>query len=138
MKEQIVLDYKVLSIKPLYLYDHSGITISTKSFNDRWDSGQVGWVIVDEKQLNKICGEDYERSEEKLSSIIEGEVDTYDKYLTGEVYRYEVYEVETCSLGHEHRNLVESCGGYFGYDNCKQEGESVLQYLEKNLSEVEQ
>ncbi len=135
MKEQIVLEYKVLMIKPLYLYDHSGITISTKPFGCQWDSGQVGWVFIDEKQLEKMCGKDFDRSETKLDSIIENEVDTYDKYLTGEVYRYEVYEVETCSLGHEHRNLVESCGGYFGEEECESEGKSVIQHLEGSIVE---
>ena len=28
---------------PLYIYDHSGITMSTVGFSDTWDSGQVGW-----------------------------------------------------------------------------------------------
>jgi len=29
---------------PLYLYDHSGITMRTTSFADPWDSGQVGII----------------------------------------------------------------------------------------------
>ena len=36
---------------PLYLYDHSGLSISTKNaypFNDQWDAGQVGFIIVSE------------------------------------------------------------------------------------------
>ena len=53
MKEQIIKDYKVLMIKPLYLYDHSGITISTSSFGCNFDSGQVGWVFVDETKFKK-------------------------------------------------------------------------------------
>ena len=34
---------------PLYLYDHSGITMSTGSFCDSWDSGQVGFISVNER-----------------------------------------------------------------------------------------
>lgn len=33
-------------ILPLYLYDHSGITISTGPFSCSWDSGQVGYIYV--------------------------------------------------------------------------------------------
>jgi hypothetical protein len=36
-------------IKPLYLYDHSGITMSTSDeypYNDRWDAGCVGYAYV--------------------------------------------------------------------------------------------
>ena len=41
---------KVISDKyitlPLYLMDHSGLAMQTTSFNDPWDSGQVGWIYV--------------------------------------------------------------------------------------------
>jgi hypothetical protein len=133
LKEQIESDYKVLMIKPLYLYDHSGITISTSSFNDRWDSGQVGWVFIDEKQWKLMMGNDTDINEERLSEIIDSDVKTYDQYITGEVYRYTIYEIETCSLGHEHKNYVEGCGGYFGEEECENEGKSVLQHLEKEV-----
>lgn len=130
LKEQIESDYKVLSIKPLYLYDHSGISISTSPFNCNWDNMRVGWVFIHEKQLNLMCGKDFERGEEKLSLIINSEVKTYDEYLTGEVYQYKVYEVETCDKGHEHKTLVESCGSYYDRGDCEDEGKSVIQHLE--------
>ncbi len=134
LKEQIESDYKVLMIKPLYLYDHSGITISTSPFSCHWDSGRIGWVFIDEKRWKLMMGEDMDRSEERLSEIINSDVKTYDEYLTGEVYQYKVYEIETCNLGCEHKTLVESCGGYFGEEECRSEGESVLQsYSEREL-----
>ena len=34
----------VLHIEPLYLYDHSGLAISTKPFSCPWDSGQIGVI----------------------------------------------------------------------------------------------
>ena len=64
-----------------------------------------------------------------LERIIDGDVETYDKYLTGEVYQYKIYEVETCDKGHEHKSLVECCGGYFGEEECRSEGQSVLDDL---------
>ena len=136
LKNQIDRDHKVLSYKPLYLYDHSGITISTSPFNCNWDSGQVGWVFIHEKQLNSMCGKDFERGEEKLNLIMDGEVKTYDEYLTGDVYKYEVYEIETCDKGHEHKVLLESCGSYYNEGDCRDEGQSVLQsYSESNLEQ---
>jgi hypothetical protein len=33
-------------VVPLYLYDHSGITMSTSPFSCPWDSGQVGYIWV--------------------------------------------------------------------------------------------
>lgn len=129
LKEQIENDYYVLMIKPLRLYDHSGITISTSNgypFNDRFDSSMVGWVFIDEKKLELMCGKDFDRSEERLNEIIEADIKTYDQYITGEVYRYSIYEIETCSLGCEHKNYIEGCGGYFGEEEAEKEGQEVL------------
>lgn len=135
MKEQILLDFKVLLIKPLYMYDHSGITIKTSSFSCQWDSGQIGWVFIDEKQWKSLHGE-VEVTEDKLDSILESEVKVYDEYLTGNVYQYTIYEINTCDLGHEHKSVVESCGSYYDEGDCRDEGLSVLKSLQG--SEVEQ
>jgi acetolactate synthase-1/2/3 large subunit len=43
------------------------------------------------------------------------------------------YEIETCELGHEHKNEVESNWGMYGHDECESEGKSVIQHLEKEL-----
>lgn len=133
LKEQIETDHKVLMIKPLYMYDHSGITISTSPFGCQWDSGQIGWIFIEEKQWISMMGEDMDRSEERLLRIIDSEVETYDKYLQGEVYQYKIYEVEECNLGHQHRTLVECCGGYFDEEDCRSEGESFMEHLEKEV-----
>ena len=50
---QKVISEKYLML-PLYLYDHSGLAMSTESFSGRaphaeWDSGQVGWIYVSKK-----------------------------------------------------------------------------------------
>jgi hypothetical protein len=76
-----------------------------------------------------MCG-DNDYTDEKLSDIIDSEVKTYDQYITGEVYQYTIYEIETCSLGHTHKNVVESCGSYFGEEECENEGKSVLRGYE--------
>lgn len=46
--------YGEVAVLPLYLYDHSGISMSTGSFVGRaqhaeWDSGQVGYIYMDKK-----------------------------------------------------------------------------------------
>ncbi len=113
---------------PLYLYDHSGITISTRPFNCNWDSGQVGYIFVSK---NKVKKEGID--ETKVLDYLKGEVETYDQYLTGDVWGYRVYEVETCSLGHEHKVLVDSCWGFFGEEYAEKEGRSLLEHYEKDL-----
>ena len=132
MEQRIKEDYKRYMIKPLYLYDHSGITISTSPFSCNWDSGQVGFVLIEEKKW-KMCMGETEVTIESLDKIIENEVKTYDKYLRGDVYGFEVVKVTKCDLGHEHEEHVESQWGYYDEDECMSEGLSVVKYYEKEL-----
>lgn len=41
---------------PLYLYDHSGITMNTTGFSCRWDSGQVGWIYATKQKFRDETG----------------------------------------------------------------------------------
>jgi hypothetical protein len=49
-------------VLPVYMYDHSGITINTTGFSCGWDSGQVGIIYISRKDAikewgKKICTE---------------------------------------------------------------------------------
>lgn len=85
-----VLEKHIIEL-PLYLYDHSGITMNTSGFNDRWDSGQVGFIYVTIEDVKKEWG--WKRMNkarrEKIQSILKAEVETYDQYLRGDTYRFE-------------------------------------------------
>jgi hypothetical protein len=128
LKDAIIENEGEVIILPLYLYDHSGITISTSPFSCRWDSGQIGYIFVSKDKIKKE-GID----EDEVVEYLKNEVKTYDQYITGDVYRYAIYEIETCSLGHTHKNYVEGCGGYYGEDECRGEAESMLSSLKKEV-----
>lgn len=96
-------------ILPLYLYDHSGITMRTTKFSCPWDSGQVGFIYVSKE---KVCAEfGWKRLSkgrtEKIRSIMVGEVEVYDQYLTGDVWGFRVSED-----GRE----TDCCWGFYGSD----------------------
>lgn len=93
---------------PLYLYDHSGITISTSPFSCPWDSGQVGWIYATKETLDK---ETFDI--DHATKYLIGEVETYDQYLTGQVYGYEVED--------EDGNFLASCWGFYGEEDAIQE-----------------
>jgi len=133
MKEQIESDYKVRLIKPLYMFDHSGITISTSPFGCQWDSGQIGWVIIDEKQIDYISGDASGHTNDNLEAIMDSEVKTYDQYLTGECYGFKIYEVETCDKGHEHKTEIDSCWGYYDEGDCKDEAQGMVEHYQSKL-----
>ena len=122
-------------ILPLYLYDHSGITISTRPFSCPWDSGQVGWIYAPKDTFRKATG----YSEDDLFSaegILEDEVREYDMYLRGEVYRYELYELLKCdSCGHVEENIIDSCGGFY-MESIADLKEQIAWYLGDEFSEL--
>ena len=133
LKQGILENEGEVVILPLYLYDHSGITISTTPFDCRWDSGQIGFIFISKHKVKKE-GID----ESKVEEYLKGEVNTYDKYLTGEVYQFSISKVETCNLGHEHSEEIESCGGFYGEDECMSEAEGIVEYYTKIHDVVEQ
>jgi len=112
---------------PLYLYDHGGITISTKPFSCRWDSMFVGFIYVTKEQVRK----EYDvknitqKIRDRVKRVLESEVKTYDQYLTGDVYGYRISKITKCELGHEHEEELDSCWGFYGKE-AEVEGMSIL------------
>ena len=105
---------------PLYLYDHSGISINTSGFSCGWDSGQVGWIYVSKTEVKK----EYKwknltkKRIEQIEGILKSEVETYDQYLKGEVYYITIENKEG--------EVIDSRGGYYGYDYALEELNSML------------
>lgn len=102
-------------VLPLYLYDHSGITMNTSGFSCPWDSGQVGWIYVSKKAVREEWGWKRigKRRWNKIARLLEGEVETYDQYLTGQVYFYTIEAKDT----NKSISCDDSCGGFYGYDH---------------------
>jgi len=107
-------------ILPVYMYDHGDVSLSVEPYSCRWDSGQVGWVYATHDKLvkeyqqyfrkggkKKLKRSDYERAERCLKA----EVETYGQYVNGEVYWFGIED--------ENGELIDSCGGFFGYDPKK-------------------
>jgi hypothetical protein len=118
-------------ILPLYLYDHSGITMSTTPFSCPWDSGQVGWIYVTKEEIRKNYGVKRisKKLLERVTNYLVSEVKTYDQYLTGEVYGFQLVEKSTCNCGAEHEEILDSCWGFYGTD-WKENG--ILECLDSN------
>lgn len=131
VEKSITRNEDVCVILPLYLYDHSGITMKTSSFNDRWDSGQVGFIYVSKKDVRKEYNVKRITKEirDKVTKILEGEVDTYDKYISGEVFGFKVLD--------EDGEVIDSCWGYYDEDECMNEGLSNVPEEEKPVESEE-
>ena len=92
-------------VLPLYLYDHSGITMRTRPFSCPWDSGQVGWIYVEKARAKQEFSWKMLTAQriKKIEAILQAEVEIYDAYLVGDIFGYEIEE-------------IDSCWGYFGTD----------------------
>lgn len=83
----------ILSL-PLYLYDHSGITMSTGRFSCPWDSGQVGFIFMTKAKILEAFMAKGTRLTPALKAkaygYMESDVTVYDQYLTGDVWGYTI------------------------------------------------
>ena len=112
-QEWVTTNKSIAKYFPIYLYDHSGLTISTQPFNDRWDSGLLGYIYVTKERVRKEYGVKKISSKllDKVSEILLAEIEEMDCYLRGEVY---------CVCTEENEEVVDSICGIYGYDNLKQ------------------
>jgi len=102
-------------IAPLYLYDHSGITIKIGDFygcglpqgHAHFDSGQVGFIYTTKDKLKE-----FGITKSRAKKAIEGDVETYDMYLRGESYMI------AADYFNKDKTLIdgENCSGYLGYE----------------------
>jgi hypothetical protein len=130
MEKNIIKNENVGVILPLYLYDHSGITMNTTGFSCGWDSGQVGFIYISKKKMLEEYGGKIvtQKLKDRVEGYLKGEVETYNQYLTGDVYGYKISEVTTCELGHERIEEKDSCWGFYGEDTCLEEAEDIVKY----------
>lgn len=88
LEKVIEREFKPVVILPVYMLDHSGIALSTSSFHDRWDSGQVGFIFATRESVTKWFNKKRITKDlrEKVEAQLRSEVDQYGKYVNGDVY----------------------------------------------------
>lgn len=97
-----------MGIQTVYLYDHSGQSLSWNPAEDgvhlpdRWDSGVVGIAYTTPEQL-KEAG--LEVNEENARKLVGQELSTYNSYIRGDVMGFAIVDKEG--------ELVEYAGNYF-------------------------
>jgi len=117
LKEAIESE-SVAMIEPLYIFDHSGISISATPFSCPWDSGQVGFVYITQETKEKNA-----LSDEQTRELLDAEVREYDRYLIGEFYSYKILKLNNETLELE---CVSNCGGFKSEEMARLEGEAEL------------
>ena len=93
-------------IFPLYKYEHGGVAYSIGPFGCPWDSGQVGYILINPNECPQP---------EKYAT---GVCEEFSQWCNGEVYGYVIEGKDGDHL--------DSCWGFYGYDYALNEGESAL------------
>ena len=92
---------------PIFMLDHSGVSISTQDFNDMWDSGKLGFIYVDRKKVR----EEYDVSRitpHIMACVVKSlseEVKIYNAFLNDEVFGYITYICEG--------DAMDSCWNFY-------------------------
>ncbi len=104
---------------PLYLYDHSGLTMRTRPFSCPWDSGQVGYIYITREDARNEFGVKRisAKLEQRIIDCLESEIKVYDHWGTGDVYGFVLESIEHCAECDctEYKHL-DSCWGFIGPD----------------------
>lgn len=120
---------------PVYMYDHSGRTIRTTPYGDRWDSGCAGVVFIKKavavkERLNDIGRKwNADKNRELAGVYLNAWVQELDDYMTGNIFGFDVEKddetIESCwnfigDLGHE-----ECCRQAFQIANNHKTSDSI-------------
>jgi hypothetical protein len=111
---------------PIYCYIHSGITISHRPFNDNWDSGMLGYIVIS-KEICEKEGIPFS-DKDRLGKICLNEIKEYNAYLIGMVYQWTIKD---------NNDWIDSCGSYtFEGDAITEGADSFNRYLEDKRDEI--
>lgn len=119
-EKNLIAEKKPLLILPVIGYDHSGLSISIGTKPDYWDGGRLGFVYTTAAQVKKMG-----TRKKDLDRILRSEVETYNQYLTGEVYGFLIETPEGEETG--------GCWGFYGHNTDKNGLESEARSEIDNL-----
>lgn len=124
----------------LYLYDHSGISMSTSNqwpFNSHWDAGQVGYIYATYETIRKEYNVKRitRKLQDKVCEVLRSEVETYDLFIRGQVFGFQVVKLVTCkTCGHTEEKHVDSCWGFYG---TEWEKNGIFDHVDKKWRKAE-
>lgn len=121
---------------PVYLYDHSGLTIATAPFSCPWDSGRLGYIYVSKKaamanwkkksltaKVDWKAADGTDQTVEAASlRLLRGEVEEYDAYLRGEVYQFQTQAPDG--------EIIDGCCAFVGAETLQDDGDLITQAKE--------
>lgn len=143
MVKDLKENYGAVVIVPLYINSgNDGITYSTGplDINDNDIDGFIYAIRTD--ILDNFTGYDKNNNRlpmkkritkkmlETTEQILKGEIDTYNKWVSGEVYYFNLYKIHTCATcKRDEKEHIDSCGGFY-------EIEDIADHISNDLPEL--
>ena len=119
---------------PIWMYEHSGITIKacgSNPYSCPWDSGCAGLIAVSKDKILKEYGSLDEETIKKAKDVMIAEIHDLDLIYTGNVYGYSVIYLgdDDEGINDGEGEEIDSCWGfvidYLNLDEVISEGEAV-------------
>ena len=122
---------------PVWAYVHSGVTIKaayTNPFSCPWDSGQSGFVYTTKEKAIKEFGKTIltKKVREQALKCLVSEVETFDQYLTGDVYGYIIEE-----FVEDEWQQFYSCWSFYDEEDCIEEAKSAANHYKSKQIELD-
>jgi len=114
-------DNKILAIYPVVKYEHSGVAYRLGTIHG-FDYSNNGFYIITEQTQKEVGTE-----EKDFEKVIKDEIDIYNKYVNGEVYRFMLFTKDG--------ELEDSCGGFYDIEDIRSylpkewEAEDLTEYV---------
>ncbi len=123
---------------PIYMMDHSGVSLRTHKFSCRFDSGRVGTIVVSRKQAREmLCVKRITKNVlENVIKNLEGELETYNQYINGECYRFEITSAEPDEDGEIQEVTHDSCCGFYDLEYCTTQMNEALEAVHKSKFQI--
>ena len=106
---------------PVFMMDHSGLTISSQPFRGeiaRWDSGQLGRIYMEQEAWQREYG--WKRltqaRREKIEQRLQAELDEWGGYVSGDSYYIELWYEGKIDEDYDH---IDTTGGIIGLTNAR-------------------
>jgi len=119
LEAHILRDHPGAVVLPIYMMDHSGLSMSTTDHWFRqwdsagWDWGQVGHIYAPAETIRHEYGVNRRVSRKlraQVEDVLRAEVEEYDLYLRGEAYAFTVQTADG--------EVLDSCGGFLGLQHA--------------------
>ena len=78
-------------VRPLYMYEHGAVALSTTPYSDKWDSRQLGYVLVTPERLERIGLKSSDT--EMIERNVDAELKEFQAYMNGEIYQIDAHRM---------------------------------------------